>query len=280
VQHVLFILEDILVFKRINAKNFLTVPFLETSQLMRNHQGGVEFSTEKPNAIVGPNGAGKSALLKALSLHSLSWFTGVSAFDSNYLDDFKLKDAWRQIGYRWEDVYEYLGGLEVETDYAPALYHRPGHIPGNERMIAAAMMVGYGDEAMEYGRLTRHKSSGQQCSALLDRIRSVLSGDLTNLQDYATQNGGLGAGAKSKLLVEPRTHLHAGAVPVLLMDEPEQSLDAKAELEFWHQVAEADLSKMQAIIATHSLYPLMHPEKFHIIEAVPHYAQEVSKLLL
>jgi predicted ATPase len=63
------------------------------------------------------------------------------------------------------------------------------------------------------------------------------------------------------------------------MDEPEQSLDALAELVLWRQIAAADMSKMQVIVATHSLYPLMHPEKFNIIEAVPGYSESVMQLL-
>lgn len=283
-------MEEILVFKRINAKDFAAVPYLETSALMGSHPDGIRFSTEKPNVIVGPNGAGKSALMRSLALHTLSWFTGTSAFDSNYLDDYKVKNAWREVDSqrryahyeatgRWEDLYDYLGGLEVETDYAPALYYRPGHIPGNERMVSAAMMVGYFDEAKAYGRLTEKKSSGQQCLALLDRLREVLSGNTASLQAYAVQNGGLGKGAKSKHLTEPRSNLPADAKPVLLMDEPEQSLDVKAELLLWHQIQDADMSKMQVIVATHSLYPLMHQEQFNLIEAVPGYARDVLELL-
>jgi predicted ATPase len=64
-----------------------------------------------------------------------------------------------------------------------------------------------------------------------------------------------------------------------MMDEPEQSLDAKAEMLLWGQIAKADCDKVQVIVATHSLYPLMHPELFHLIEAVPGYAQEVRKLM-
>jgi ABC-type hemin transport system ATPase subunit len=278
------------VFKKINVKEFATVPYLETSNLMQTHPEGLQFSTEKPNAIVGPNGAGKSALLKALALHTLSWFTGTSAFDSNYLDSFKLKDAWREADAkrryahyeatgRWEDLHDYLGGFEVETDYAPALYYRPGHIPGNERMVSAAMMAGYCEEAKAYGRMTEKKSSGQQCLALLERVHAVLGGDTSSLKGFIEQNGGLGNGVKSRHLTEPRTNLPVDAKPVLLMDEPEQSLDAHAELVLWHQIAAADMSKMQVIVATHSLYPLMHPEKFNIIEAVPGYSQSVTQLL-
>jgi predicted ATPase len=277
-------------FKNLKVKDFATVPYLETSSLIRHRPEGLQFSTEKPNAIVGPNGAGKSALLKALALHTLSWFTGTSAFDPNYLDSFKLKEAWREADSkrryahyeatgRWEDLYDYLGGLEVETDYAPALYYRPGHIPGNERMITAAMMVGYCEEAKAYGRMTDKKSSGQQCLALLDRVHAVLGGVISSLQAFIEQNDGLGKGAKSRHLIEPRTNLPGDAKPVLLMDEPEQSLDALAELVLWRQIAAADMSKMQVIVATHSLYPLMHPEKFNIIEAVPGYSESVMQLL-
>jgi predicted ATPase len=63
------------------------------------------------------------------------------------------------------------------------------------------------------------------------------------------------------------------------MDEPEQSLDAWASATLWSRIAEADCAKVQIVVATHSWYPILHPEAFNIIEAVPGFLEEVRSLI-
>lgn len=272
-------------FKSVLAEEFTAVPWLETSALMQSHPDGVVFSVEKPNVIVGPNGAGKSALMRALSLATLSSLTGLSSLDDKYAGGLGDEPVWKQVGERWREKYEFLGGLTMETDNAPAMFYRPGHIPGNEEMLTAAMMCGYNDEAKEYGRLTRDKSSGQQCSALLDRIIEVLKGAPAS-RKYAMQNWSWNgkkpddwAGDKVRRLKTRFGNLPDTVLPVILMDEPEQSLDAKAEAMLWRHLAGVDTSRVQVIVATHSLSPIMHPDRYNLIEAVPGYAYEVRALL-
>ena len=69
------------------------------------------------------------------------------------------------------------------------------------------------------------------------------------------------------------------AVPLILMDEPEQSLDARAEGSLWAAIANADCSTMQIIVATHSLYPMLNKDKFNIIETETGFVAEVRRLL-
>ena len=250
------------------------------------------FSTEKPNVIVGPNGAGKSALLKALSLMTLSHQTGASSFDSKYVSHLDADNYWASHGYRWDHLYTFLPGLSVDTDYAPALYYRPGHVPGNQEMVSAAMMSGYFDEAREYGTLTRNRSSGQGCSALLARVIAVLEGDLSPMQyryvnwrygtrpvDLTRDRDASETQHRAEVLKQRYGNLPADVLPVILLDEPEQSLDAMAEMVLWRKVATADSRRVQVIAASHSLYPLMHPEQFNLIEAVPGYLAQVLALL-
>ncbi|KWT98011.1 hypothetical protein APY03_0682 [Variovorax sp. WDL1] len=259
---------------------------------MQEHPKGITFSTKRPNVIVGPNGAGKSALLKTLALQTLSYQTGESAFDDNYTRGLDSDDYWHQAGYRWSRDFRYLNGLEVATDGAPALYYQPGHIPGHDNSIAASMMCGYFDEARAYGTLIKDKSSGQRSQALLEKLKALLSGDKPTLSyQYVNWHGGTQPLAvdrlrdasdctlRAEVLKKRYGNVAAGAVPVVLMDEPEQSLDAKAEALLWRQIADADMSRLQVIVATHSLYPMMHPEHFHLIEAVPGYVAEVQSLL-
>ena len=280
-------------FTSLRAKNFTAVPYLESSLLMKTQKKEVKFATDKPNVIVGPNGAGKSALLQALALRTLSFYVGESAFDDNYAIGNDSRTFWSNEGASWRREYVFLPGLTCETDNAPALYYRPSHIPGNDDSVGAAMFCGYGKYADSYLKAVDKKSSGQQSRALLDRLVAALSGDVTDIRfKYVNWR----AGKERKDLANSRFHVcdfeyqfeilkeqfdtpPADALPVVLMDEPEQSLDARAEAVLWGQIANADCTKVQVIVATHSLYPLMHPEHFNLIEAVPGYVDEVRALL-
>lgn len=266
----------------IKATGFSAIPYLETSALMANHPDGISFSSEKPNVIVGPNGSGKSALLAALSLLTLSSQTGQSTFDGYYIHGWR-DELWKKGPYRCEP-HEYLPGLDVVTDGGAALFYRPQHIPGNDHSVAAAMMTGYFEQAKAYGLATRSKSSGQQGQVLLERIIQVLRGlgtptFLTNQWDHGVEVPRKLAGAE-----DPRRHRadvllqrlggnEPGRMPVVLMDEPEQSLDALAEAQLWHDIE--NCSTAQVIVATHSIYPFTCPERFNVIEAVPGYADQV-----
>lgn len=277
--------------KTLSAKDFKAVPYLETSSLMVSHPRGLKFSTTKPNVIIGPNGSGKSALLSTLALQTLSYFTGESSFDGNFISD----EYWSKSSYGWSVRHDYLPGLICDTDNAPALYYRPGHIPGNECGITHAMMCGYFDEAKAYARLVENRSSGQQSQSLLEKLELALTGESSELS-FKHANWGYGKAlreiddSRGRIYVSDRDHQAEalkkiygatvpGAMPVLLMDEPEQSLDARAEAVLWKKIREVDVGRVQVIVASHSLYPLLHPKAFNLIEAVPGYANEVQALI-
>ncbi|MBC8737231.1 hypothetical protein F6X40_10470 [Paraburkholderia sp. UCT31] len=274
------------------ARGFKAVPYLETSLLMQTHAEGVAFSEDKPNVIVGPNGAGKSALLTALSLQTLTYFSGVSSFDENYTTGVDAGGFWEQVGSRWSNDYRFLPGLTCDTDKGPAMYYRPHHIPGNDNDVTTAMMCGYSKQARAYEEKVRHKSAGQQSQALLEKLNDVLDGDVSGVR-YQYINWRHGREVcefergryvcdfeyQAEILKREFGNVAGDAKPVLILDEPEQSLDARAEAVMWGKIAKVDTARVQVIIATHSLYPLMHPEKFHIIEAVPEYVKEVQALL-
>lgn len=274
----------------LSVKGFRGIGHLETSDLMRRYQGRLVFSTDKPNVLVGPNGAGKSAVMLTLALRFLAYFTGVSTLDEKYLRD-NDAEAWWDKEYTWGDKTQWLKGLACQTDNGPALYYRPGHIPGNEADITHAMMMGYFEEAKAYAKLVDKKSSGQQSQAVLARILEVLAG--SNLPtDYAMLNWNYGRTCRAEGEAKHFGHFApmaevlkkhyppvSGAMPLILMDEPEQSLDARAEGRLWAAIAQADCSRMQVIVATHSLYPLLHKDKFNLIEAEPGFVDEVLALM-
>lgn len=276
--------------RKILPRDFKAIPYLETSGLMKSHPDGVQFDVVRPNVVVGPNGAGKSALIGALALHCLSHFSWRSSLDRHYLgqDKFWTKGDW------WRDMPEFLPGIGCDGDLAPALYYRPGHIPGNDDSVTAAMMCGYFELAKEYGRQTDKRSSGQGCLARLDAIRAFLRGEEGGvmLAEYALDDWRAGRVPKKVGHGDSTYDLRAevlkvraaagaealagGSKPVVLMDEPEQSLDALAEACLWRELSQcSDRCPAQVIIATHSLYPIMRPERFNLIEAVPGYIERV-----
>lgn len=269
---------------------FTAVSHLVTSALFQKHHGDFVFSLDKPNVIVGPNGSGKSALIQALALRFLCWFSDESSLDKNYIAD-RLAEAWWTKTHAWRDEFVWLQGMQCATDNAFSYFYRPGHIPGNETSVTHAMMTGYMDEARAYARLVEDKSSGQQSQAVMEKLLAVLEGKPAPAQ-YGTRNWGYGRAptelrqrgyvhsydVKAEVLKDAYRDAGPG-IALMLMDEPEQSLDAQSELRLWKAIERSDCSKVQTIVATHSLYPLLHPERFNLIEAVDGYACTTRALL-
>jgi ATPase subunit of ABC transporter with duplicated ATPase domains len=238
----------------LRTNEFTAIPYLETSSLMRTHGKELRFSRAAPNVVMGPNGSGKSALLNTLAVRFLTYFASQSTLDRRYLLDVDSRAWWSRTRER-RDEYVWLKGLDCKTDNAPALYYRPGHVPGNEPTVADAMMGTYWQEAQEYAKLVERKSSGQQNQAVLGKIVEALEGKELPTQ-YAYMNWDFGTEPRDpgklrafdeaadmahkaevlKALYRPKD----GAVPLILMDEPEQSLDTKAEAQLWACIAKAD----------------------------------------
>lgn len=273
--------------RSIGFENFTVMPHLEHTTLMQKHGQTVYFSNTKPNVIIGPNGSGKSTLLSVLAKQTLSEAVGVSAFDTMFLDA-ELWDGNTRSEY---GPFTYLPGMTVDSDNAAAVYYRPAQLPGKSRFLAEALMRGYGDYARAYREKTHQKSSGQQGRALLETAYSVMeSGELS----YEFNWGYTGEKRplesvrrisctpqheyKAQILLNERLCDNSG-MPTILMDEPEQSLDTKEELALWKRLSEVDCSKVQVIVATHSLYPFMHPERFNLIEASAGYLDEVRAMI-
>lgn len=273
------------------TSEFAAVPYLPSTSLWKRHQSrGLKLSLAKPNVVIGPNGSGKTSLLTLLSLQTLTYFTGATALDDNYTRGLDADKWWSER--TWSRGPEFLPGAKFDTDNAPALFYRPGHLAGNEDNVATAMMVGYFEEARAFGNAVKARSSGQGCQALLSHIRSALGGPVSDLAySFVNWSGGKALrdisssgwvgpwDYRAEVLKARMLAVPASGIPMLILDEPEQSLDTRTELELWNTLANTDCASRQVVVATHSLYPILYPDRFNLIEAEKGYAAEIRKQL-
>lgn len=277
--------------KKITFKANAAVPYLMGSELMVNRPDhSIELSTEKPNLLVGPNGSGKSAFIKTLALRFLAYTTGFSAFDNAYTSSVSEIDGlWTEKSWR---TWAFMDGIECDTDNGPALYFRPGMIPGDNTSFTHAMMCGYSELARTFARRVEDKSSGQGVQAMLEHVIELLRGQIEH-DTYEQVNWSYGtkpvklkdtasswvspSAYQAEVLKAMFGGSKAGTTPLVLLDEPEQSLDVHAQLQFWNTVRSCN--KVQVVIATHSVVPLMEPDRYNFIETVPGYLAEAVKLI-
>ena len=66
---------------------------------------------------------------------------------------------------------------------------------------------------------------------------------------------------------------------LVVLDEPEQSLDAYEQALLWKRLTGLDCGKIQIVIASHSLHPILNNESFNLIETVPGYVAKVCEVI-
>ena len=134
---------------------FKAVSYLHQTKLMETYSNAIELSTTKPNVLVGPNGSGKSAFLRMLSLLTLSNYIGVTKLSDKYVR--WNEELWYKEGPWYSKECKYLHGVNVEGKLNPTFFYHPGFIPGEERCLTTAMMVGFDKESRQVGDLTDKK---------------------------------------------------------------------------------------------------------------------------
>lgn len=72
-------------------------------------------------------------------------------------------------------------------------------------------------------------------------------------------------------------HFNETGKPLVIMDEPERSLDGLQEMKLWKAIL--DSKTTQVIVATHSIFPILHPTLFNLIETENGYIKRLQKAL-
>jgi predicted ATPase len=244
------------------------------TDLLTTHSNKVSFSNDKINVLIGPNGSGKSTVIRHLAVRYLCLDRGYTSLDRGISEraygSYFTEERWRKATF--------MPGIDVDTANCIALYWAPGMKYGGWEMDTAAMMSGYSDEAKLRWEHTRKKSSGQGIQNQLEHHMEVIEGKRKlefkqKLDYYITQYH------DEKLkAITPLFNDWEKTKTIVLLDEPEQSLDMSKEIDFWDRLLNVDTGEIQMVIATHSLYPLISPkfkDKFNYIETVAGYKQSI-----
>jgi predicted ATPase len=251
-----------------------TEPQIQTD-LLTTHANKVTFSSDKVNVLIGSNGSGKSTLLRHLAIRFLCLDRGYTSIDRSLCDRAYEKHFSEKT---WYDKSTFMPGITVDSAQCVAAYWAPGMKYGGWDMDTAAMMCGYGKEAKLRWEHTEKKSSGQgihnQLSDIFDVLHSKRKVELRENIDYYLKEF-----QKDKLdATVPLFKEWNKNKTIVLLDEPEQSLDMSKEMEFWDKLLDVNTGEIQVIVATHSLYPLISPKfkgKFNYIEGTPDYKQSI-----
>ena len=261
------------------TEDFKAIPYLRDSKLMQTHKNEIEFASDKPNVIIGQNGSGKTALLDTITLRFLCHFENHSRYKDSYIRTREADQWWSTTG-GWRKNQVWLDGLSTDSDNAPAAYFRPNHIPGNEKDIVTALMVYDCDAAKEYGNRTENKSIGEKSIAMLADTYAILNGSKQLMApnipkprnvEYKTEYD------KRLEYFHANIHFNETGKPLVIMDEPERSLDGLQEMKLWKAIL--DSKTTQVIVATHSIFPILHPTLFNLIETENGYIKRLQKAL-
>ncbi len=236
--------------------------------LLSKENNSVSFSEDKINVIIGPNGSGKSTLIKDLATRFFCLDRGYTSLDR----DISERRYYRCFKKKWETWgdYIFMEDPKVFTSNCTAVYWHPGFKFGGWEMDTAALMCGYDKEVNVRDKQTRNKSSGQGIYNQLDYIFEVLEEE-REVKVEIPENPFYEPYKEKLAAITPLfTDCHKNKT-IVLLDEPEQSLDAFKEVYFWDRMLDVNTDNVQVIIATHSIYPLINPKfegKLNIIETV------------
>lgn len=277
---------------KLTVKNSSAIAHLDTSAFYQTYQGEFPLKQGAINVLVGPNGSGKTSFLESLAFLNLTYFFGQSRVCKDYLDE-KYWEQRLEAGqsHAWNREPVFAQGLQSDWPFMPALSYFPNRIPGREDSITAAMMTGYFREARDFARLTEEKSSGQANWSQLDEIfqalkdpqytPQVLQLDALALcaheeKELASRYDAKRTRAYRKSALKKRIDEAAPLATLVLLDEPEQSLDMVAQMTLWERLKALHTPNRTFVVATHS--PLVLNQGFHLVETQRGYLEKLESL--
>ena len=256
--------------------DFAYMPWLANTALLKKHPNGLKFSKEKINILFCPNGAGKSSLLHAIAKRKLCCDVGYPTTNEREWGMRNLDKQWVKSSQDWwEKKEDYMPGITLHgDDNGSCFYFSQNFVPGGEFSLTHAMILGYSKEAKSLGKILDEKSSGQQTKGMFERFMAHVN-DASHDQALAFEPY-----CKDSYFEQQERTIrelfkdHTPNRKVVLLDEPECSLDLSNQLDVWAAIAAIDLSAHQVIVATHSIYPLINPERFNFVTSDKKYLKE------
>lgn len=247
------------------TSEFNYMPWLGKTPLLVHNKGGVKFSKTKVNILFTKNGQGKSTLLKAIAAKTLCLLTGQQTNNSKGYDCFS-DEFWPKRNYFSRDREEFIKGLELrENDGGSFFYFSQDFIPGGYEGLTHAMMCGFSDEANAVHHVIDKKSSGQQTIGMFKRFMDIVNHPDNDkpLEIYVPKDD-MYRTDRSKI-IKSMFSKHTPNSRVIMLDEPDNSLDLVSQLQMWKTINQIDLTQTQVIVATHSIFPLLNPTKYNFI---------------
>lgn len=246
----------------------------------------IELSTTKPNILIGPNGSCKTTLLETLAMYTLCHdygFTKLTDRSTRFCDELWQKEREE---YYWSEEH-FMADVSIVGGMPFGTFISPDFKPCGALDWAHALCYGLGEDASDYFKKTDPVSSGQGMIAAIKGALALLKAkqipkiDMSYVeecrQEWRSQSHMAKRGIK---LAE---HIGEPTTMIGLFDEPERCLDLKAQLKFWKQVPALADDKHQIVISTHSILPLLDPDRYNFIEMEDGYLAallgDVQKLM-
>lgn len=235
------------------------------------------FKTKKPfkftpgaNVLYGKNGSGKTTLLKIIGAHSgCPEYGGWSAIPEwVFLDreNAKLPGCLTQLARLGPSV-----AANVSWDGTATFMHLAAK--SDEPFQAFGMphdvLTDYGDQVMA---VMSKASSGQSRAIRLGKVlqkAKLERPDILKLKDARDD-------ARTKAFFDYVRKLPRKGPFTVLLDEPERSLDADAQILFWSTILPAMARELQVIVTSHSPFALFVPG-VNVIDMEPGYSTEMRK---
>lgn len=231
-------------------------------------KGRFEF-TDGANVIYGKNGSGKTTLLKLMGAHSgCPEYGGWSTFPEWVFlpveKERSLPGCLTHLARLGPDVE-----ATVDWDGAATFMHlaaksdEPFYAFGSPHDV----LTTYGDQV---SAVVSKASSGQARAMRLAMVLKKVKTERPDLMKLEARRD------RDTAFLEYVEKLPRKGPLTVLLDEPERSLDADAQILFWQTILPAMAKELQVIVTSHSPFALFVPG-VHVIDMEPGYSDEMRK---